>query len=86
MALTPQQEHLNTCMHRNTMQLTATHRNKHEASFRMILSHQYIYHNRYTLYNTLQHNATHCNTLQHTATHCNTLQHAEAHYNTQQNA
>jgi len=37
-----------------------------------------------TLWNTLQHTATHCSTLQHTATHCNTRQHTAIHCNTLQ--
>jgi len=36
-----------------------------------------------TLFNTLQHTATHCNTLQHTATHTNAL---SVNKNTQKNA
>jgi len=35
-----------------------------------------------SIYNKLQHTATHCNTLQHTATYCNTLQHTATHCNT----
>jgi len=39
----------------------------------------------FSVYNTLQHTATHCNTLQHTATHCSTLQHTAIRCNTMHN-
>jgi len=56
-----------------------THATSHELAIRSWC--QNVNQCRFSVYESVQHTATHCNTLQHSATHYNTLQHTAAHCN-----